>query len=100
MGCIRNGCHLPGRVTSSESSQGNIMRPIRPYRWDKAQGGILATEGELLEWTIVTLQISIRESGGVTILDLQGRATIGVDSDLLSSHLQRLVAAAARKLLV
>jgi len=31
----------------------------------------------------VDLQISIRESGDVTILDLQGRATIGVDSDLL-----------------
>ena len=32
------------------------------------------------------LQISIRESGDVTILDLQGRATIGADSDLLNSH--------------
>ena len=30
------------------------------------------------------LQISIRESGDVTILDLQGRATIGAESDLLS----------------
>src|SRR2546430_10696537 len=39
-----------------------------------------------------TLFRSIRESGDVTILDLQGRATIGVDSDLLSGHLQRLVA--------
>jgi anti-sigma B factor antagonist len=49
---------------------------------------------------IVDLQISIRESGDVTILDLQGRATIGVDSDLLSSHLQRLVAKGVRKLLL
>jgi len=48
----------------------------------------------------VGLKISIRESGDVTILDLQGRATIGVDSDLLSSHLQRLVANGVRKLLV
>jgi anti-anti-sigma factor len=49
----------------------------------------------------VGLQISIRESGDVTILDLQGRATIGVDSDLLRSHLQRLVAAdTVRKLLL
>ncbi len=46
------------------------------------------------------LKISIRESGDVTILDLQGRATIGVDSDLLSGHLQRLVANGMRKLLV
>ncbi len=46
------------------------------------------------------LKISIRESGDVTILDLQGRATIGVDSDLLSSHLQTLIANGARKLLL
>jgi len=49
---------------------------------------------------IVGLQISIRESGDVTILDLQGRATIGVDSDLLSGQLQRLVANGVRKLLM
>ena len=46
------------------------------------------------------LQISIRESGDVTILDLQGRATIGADSDLLSGHLQTLIANGVRKLLV
>jgi anti-anti-sigma factor len=46
------------------------------------------------------LQISIRESGDVTILDLQGRATIGTDSDLLSSQLQGLVASGVRKLLL
>ncbi len=59
-----------------------------------------AAEDELLERAIVGLQISIRESGDVTILDLQGRATIGVDSDLLSSHLQKLIANGARKLLL
>jgi len=62
--------------------------------------GVTAAEGELLEWIVVGLKISIRESGDVTILDLQGRATIGVDSDLLSGHLQRLVANGVRKLLV
>jgi anti-anti-sigma regulatory factor len=46
------------------------------------------------------LQISIRESGDVTVLDLQGRTKIGADSDLLSSHLQRLVASGVRKLLL
>ena len=55
-------------------------------------------------WTvrsaIVGLQISIRESGDVTVLDLQGRATIGVDSDLLIRHLQKLVANGVRKLLL
>jgi anti-sigma B factor antagonist len=46
------------------------------------------------------LQISIRESGDVTILDVQGRVTIGVDSDLLSIHLKKLVARGVRKLLL
>ncbi len=46
------------------------------------------------------LQVSIRESGDVTILDLQGRATIGADTELLSSHLQKLIATGMRKLLL
>jgi anti-sigma B factor antagonist len=48
----------------------------------------------------VGLQISIRVSGDVTILDLRGRATIGADSELLSSQLQELVARGVRKLLL
>jgi len=48
----------------------------------------------------VGLQISIRESADVTILDLRGRATIGVDSDLLSGQLEDLVASGVRKLLL
>jgi len=48
----------------------------------------------------VGLKISIRESGDVTILDLQGRATIGMDSELLSGRLQKLIANGARKLLL
>jgi anti-sigma B factor antagonist len=48
----------------------------------------------------VGLQISIRKSGDVTILDLQGRATIGGDSDLLSGQLENLVADRVRKLLL
>ena len=46
------------------------------------------------------LQISIRTSGDVTILDLQGRATIGADCDLLSGHLQMLLANGVRELLL
>ncbi len=47
------------------------------------------------------LQISIRESGDVTILDLRGRSTIdGGESGLLSSHLQKLVANGVRKVLL
>jgi anti-anti-sigma factor len=49
----------------------------------------------------VGLQISIRESGDVTILDLRGRSTINDgESDLLNSHIQALVAKGARKLLL
>lgn len=46
------------------------------------------------------LQISIRKSGNVTILDLQGRATIGRGSDALNSHLRKLIDEGARKVLI
>jgi anti-sigma B factor antagonist len=46
------------------------------------------------------LQISTRESGNVIILDLCGRATIGVNSDLLVGHLNKLVATGVPKLLL
>jgi len=46
------------------------------------------------------LQASIRTSGDITILDLQGRATIGVGNDLLSSHLRKLIDGGSRKLLL
>jgi anti-anti-sigma factor len=50
---------------------------------------------------VVGLQISIHQSGDVTILDLRGRSTINDgESDLLNSHLQELVANGARKLLL
>jgi anti-anti-sigma factor len=48
----------------------------------------------------VSLEISIRESAGVTIADLKGSATIGVDNDLLSSELRKLVAKGMRNLLL
>ena len=48
----------------------------------------------------MSLQISIRQSDDVTILDLRGRATIDGGSQLLSSKLQELVANGVRKLLL
>jgi anti-sigma B factor antagonist len=49
----------------------------------------------------VGLQISIRESADVTILDLRGRSTIdGGESELLGSLLKKLVADGVRKLLL
>ena len=46
------------------------------------------------------LQISIRESAEVTIVDLVGRATIGIDNDLLNSHLRKLAAKGVRNVLL
>ena len=47
------------------------------------------------------LQVSIRESGDVTILDLRGRSTIDSgESEVLDRHLQTLVANGVRKLLL
>ena len=48
----------------------------------------------------MSLQISIREFGDVTILDLCGRSTINGESKLLSDCLKELVANGARKLLL
>jgi anti-anti-sigma factor len=47
------------------------------------------------------LHIVIRESGDVTIMDLQGRSTTnGGESELLSGHLQELVSRGVHKLLL
>lgn len=49
----------------------------------------------------MSLQISIRESADVTIVDLRGRSTIdGGESELLSNCLQELVADGKRRLLI
>jgi anti-sigma B factor antagonist len=49
----------------------------------------------------VALQISIRESGDITILDLQGRATISDgESELLRSKLEELMANGVSKFLL
>ena len=49
----------------------------------------------------VALQISTRESGDVSIVDLLGRSTIdGGESELLSKHLRDLTATGKRKLLL
>jgi anti-sigma B factor antagonist len=48
----------------------------------------------------VGLQIAIRESGDVTIVDIQGRATIGRGNDLLNSYLRKLIDEGKQKLLL
>jgi anti-sigma B factor antagonist len=56
----------------------------------------------LHEWQggSVRLQIAVRESGDVTILDLQGRATIEGESEMLSGRLTKLIANGVRKVLL
>ena len=46
------------------------------------------------------LQISIRESGDVTIVDLRGRSTIDGESELLSNRLKKLIANGVRRVLL
>ncbi len=46
------------------------------------------------------LQVTMRQSGDVTLLDLEGRATIGPANDLLAAELARLIKGGARKLLI
>jgi len=72
------------------------------YRWrDKASAKESIAEHERDTRGSVGLQISIREVGDITILDLRGRSTLnGGESELLSSHLQELVANGVRKLLL
>jgi len=55
---------------------------------------------EQRERTIVGLQISIRESVDITILDLRGRSTIDGESELLSRRLRQLAASGRCKLLL
>jgi len=52
------------------------------------------------EEEVVGLQVSIRQSADVTILDLQGRATIGRGNDLLSSHIRKLIGDGTRNVLL
>ena len=48
----------------------------------------------------MALHISIRKSGDVIILDLSGRLTIDGEIELLEEHLETLIAAGERKLLL
>jgi anti-anti-sigma factor len=48
----------------------------------------------------VGLQVSIRESDDVTILDLRGRSTIDGESELLDNRLRKLIASGVRRVLL
>ncbi|MGH9746893.1 MAG: STAS domain-containing protein [Candidatus Acidiferrales bacterium] len=46
------------------------------------------------------LQIAVRHSGDVAILDLQGRATIGPTNDSLSTNIRKLIDGGSRQILL
>ena len=46
------------------------------------------------------LEVNVRKVGEVTVLDLHGRATIGVGNDVLNAKLRQTVEGGARKLLI
>jgi anti-sigma B factor antagonist len=48
----------------------------------------------------VGVQIATRNSGDVTVVDLQGRVTIGSSNDELSSTLRKLISDGAKKILI
>ena len=54
----------------------------------------------MLAEVVMPLEISIRESEGVTIVDLNGRASIGPNTDRLDHDLRKLAAEGVRKILV
>jgi anti-sigma B factor antagonist len=46
------------------------------------------------------LEVNVRKAGDVTILDLHGRATIGVGNDVLNARLRQTLDTGTRKLLL
>ena len=48
----------------------------------------------------VALEIKVREFGDISILDLNGRATIGLGNDLLNAKLRQVVEGGAKKILL
>ena len=72
--------------------------PVGAFRQTESEWS--PTIGMSREDAFVGLQVSIRQSADVTILDLQGRATIGRGNDLLRSHLRKVIGDGTRKVLL
>jgi len=88
------------RICADHASTKRIIITIG-FPWqEKASADDLALKRSYTRG-VVGLQISIREIGDVTVLDLCGRSTIDDgSSELLSSQLRKLVASGVRKLLL
>jgi anti-sigma B factor antagonist len=96
-----NGTRRP-KILAAHGSKGRKAAPNRCGQVTSRSDANLNLPSNVARYNafIVALQVSIRESGDVTILDLRGRATIGADSDLLIRYLEKLVAKGVRKLLL
>lgn len=71
-----------------------------PQDAPKRIGRPRAPKGVAVEEAVVELTTTVRKSGDVSILDLEGRATIGEGSDRLAAELLELLRGGARKILV
>jgi anti-anti-sigma factor len=81
--------------------EGDYTLAVGSARRAQARAEELALKQERNTREVVSLQISIREMGDVTIVDLRGKSTIdGGSSELLGSSLRKLVASGVRKLLL
>ena len=50
--------------------------------------------------SVMGLQITTRQAGDITILELRGRATIGSSTDALNSELRKLISGGVKNILV
>ena len=81
--------HWPGYNAASLGPLGRLRGKVLPLHTPNRQ-----------KEAAVGLQMAIRQSGDVTILDLQGRVTIGLGNDLFNSKLRQVVEGGSRKVLV
>jgi anti-sigma B factor antagonist len=101
--------HLPfnstGRFGEEIDISGTLNRQrtqFWAYNSHSFQFGETATASDnaFPEEKHVPLKISTRQVGDVTIVDLDGRLTIGADSDLVAARLRELETQSVRKILV
>ncbi len=80
-----------------------MVSPRRPFR-SRHRNGYGLRAASLSSHTLTSngmgLQVSIRRVGGVTIVDFQGSATLGGDSDAFSGCLRKLIDDGERNVLL
>ena len=85
-----------------------MRKPSRSTDQARLTGGLAPSQNEELmtdarggaQEAAMGLEVNVRKVGEVTVLDLHGRATIGVGNDVLNAKLRQTVEGGARKLLI